>query len=318
MMQPLTMPTRDYGLMKHMKKNISALNDVVRIEYPSFENILHAARMMVRDVKFDICEMPVTTYLCAKAHNKPFTAIPVFVTRKFHHDAIVYNPDSGIREPKDLEGRVVGVNRGYTVTTGVWARGVLRNEYNVDLDKIRWAATGDEHVAEFQLPENADYAFKGREMSDLFERSEIAAAVGAINAASSNVKPLIPNAVEAGFESYRKTGVYPVNHTIVVKNSLLEKYPGLAPDLFDAIKKSKDVYLSGLDGPGEGSGELSEEDALTFALGQGVGGDPFPLGVEPNHKALAALIQMSVDQKIIPRELTIAELFAKGTLELIG
>jgi len=313
-MPTLTMPTRDYGLMMQMKDDVVELNDDIQLEYPEFDNILVAARRMVRELAFDICEMPVTTYLCARAHKKPFTAIPVFITRNFHHAAIFYDTKSGIREPRDLEGRTVGVNRGYTVTTGVWARGVLQNEYGVNLDKVRWAATDDEHVAEFELPTNANYLFRGRKMVDLFESKDIGAAVGAFGAAPAGVEPLIPNAVEAGFASYRKTGIYPVNHTIVVRDDLLEEYPGLAVDLFDALTESKEAYYGSLDR----SGELSEEDALTLQLEAGLAGDPFPYGVEPNRRALDALAQMAVDQHITPHRFEIEELFAEGTLDLKG
>jgi 4,5-dihydroxyphthalate decarboxylase len=126
-MPTLTMPTRDYGLMRHMKSQ-NALNDDIRIEFPAAENILVAARQMVRELAFDICEMPITTYLCAKALGTPFTAVPVFPTRNFHHWAIFCDTRAGIGSPKDLEGKTVAVNRGYTVTTGVWARYVLAEE----------------------------------------------------------------------------------------------------------------------------------------------------------------------------------------------
>src|SRR5262245_15890567 len=82
--------------------------------------IIKAFRRMVRGLEFGICELAMTTYLCAREHGKPFTAIPVFPMRAFHHGAILYNTSSGIRTPKDLEGKRVGVNRGYTVTTGLW------------------------------------------------------------------------------------------------------------------------------------------------------------------------------------------------------
>lgn len=313
-MPTLTMPTRDYGLMMQMKAEVVELNDDIQLEYPEFDNILVAARRMVRELAFDICEMPVTTYLCARAHRKPITAIPVFITRNFHHAAIFYDTKSGIREPQDLEGRTVGVNRGYTVTTGVWARGVLQNEYGVNLDKVRWAATDDEHVAEFELPPNANYLFRGRNMADLFKSGDIDAAVGAFGAAPPGVEPLIPNAVEAGFASYRKTGVYPVNHTIVVRDDLLEEYPGLAVDLFEALTESKEAYYGRLDR----SGVLSDEDALTIQLEAGIAGDPFPYGVEPNRRALDALAQMAVDQHITPNRFEVEELFAEGTLDLVG
>src|SRR5437588_11267859 len=97
--------------------------------------IIKAFRRMVRNLDFDISEMAMTTYLCARAVGKPFTAIPVFPMRAFHHGAIVYNTKSGVQRPKDLEGRKVGVNRGYTVTTGLWARSILQHEHDVDLGK---------------------------------------------------------------------------------------------------------------------------------------------------------------------------------------
>ncbi len=313
-MPTLTMPTRDYGLMLHMKAN-PKLNGDITIDFPSFDNILIAARKMVREAAFDICEMPTTTYICAKAYGKKMTALPVFITRNFHHGAIYYDTASGVKTPKDLEGKTVGVNRGYTVTTGVWARYVLASEYGVDLDKVRWAATDDEHVAEFKLPPCADYEYKGRDMADLFKSGSIVAAVGAIPGAPASVKPLIPNAEQAGFASYRKTGVFPVNHTVVVRDDLLEKYPTLGAELFAALKKSKDAYLSKLD---RKATNLSAEDKLTVELERGVDGDPFPYGVPSNRKALEALAQAAFDQHITPRVYSMEELFAKGTLDLVG
>src|SRR4029453_14994102 len=116
--------------------------------------IIKAFRRMVRGLEFCIFEMGMTTYLCAKAHGKAFTALPVFPMRAFHHGAILVNTNAGIRSPKDLEGKRVGVNRGYTVTTGLWARSVLQHEHGVDLGKITWVLTGDEHVAEYRPPSN--------------------------------------------------------------------------------------------------------------------------------------------------------------------
>src|SRR5687767_2563496 len=110
--------------------------------------IIQAFRRMVRGLEFDIAEMAITTYICARAHGKRFTALPVFVMRAFHHGAILYNTKSGVRGPKDLEGKRVGVNRGYTVTTGLWARSILQHQYDVDLKRITWVLSGDEHVVE--------------------------------------------------------------------------------------------------------------------------------------------------------------------------
>src|SRR5258707_5717510 len=117
--------------------------------------------------------MAVTPCVCARAAGVPSTAIVLFVTRNFHHWAMFYIVRSGIRTPKDLEARKVGVNRGYTVTTGLWARGILQSEYGVDLNKITWIPTDDEHVAEFKGPPNVDYRFRGKPMRELLLAGEI-------------------------------------------------------------------------------------------------------------------------------------------------
>jgi 4,5-dihydroxyphthalate decarboxylase len=119
-------------------------------DFEDLPTIISAFRRMVRGLEFDIAEMAMTTYLCARAHGVPFTAIPVFPMRAFHHGAIVYNTSTGVRTPKDLEGRKVGVNRGYTVTTGLWARSILQHECGVDLSRVTWVLSGDEHVAAYR------------------------------------------------------------------------------------------------------------------------------------------------------------------------
>jgi len=116
------------------------------IDYVDVPVLIQAFRKMVRGLEYDICEMAITTYICAKSYGKRFTAIPVFPARVFHHGAIVYNTKSGIRSPKDLEGKRIGVHRGYTVTTGVWIRGILQHHYGVDLNTITWLLSGDERT----------------------------------------------------------------------------------------------------------------------------------------------------------------------------
>jgi len=312
-MPTLNMSTRDYGLMRQMKTQ-AMLNDQIDLDYLAHDNILVAARNMVRELSYDICEMPFTTYICAREYGKKFTALPLFITRNFHHGAIHYDTNAGINSPKDLEGKTVGVVRGYTVTTGVWARSVLTLDYGVDLSKIHWVCTDDEHVAEFKLPPFADYNSKGRDMGELFAEGKIVAAVGTLPKPVPNVELLIPNADDAGFASYRMTGVYPGNHSIVVRDELLAKYPTLAVDLFNALKISKDAYFVNLDR----SGDLSAEDALTVKLENGLDGDPFPYGLAPNRKGLEALTQTAFDQLITTRKYAVEELFPENTLDLVG
>ena len=118
-------------------KNGSIIPNGIEFDFVEVEPIIAAFRRMVRDTEFDVCEMSPSTYLCAKAHNKPFTAIPVFLHRMFHDNALVYNVKSGIETPKDLEGKKVGV-RAYTVATGIWVRELLQTELGVDINKVNW------------------------------------------------------------------------------------------------------------------------------------------------------------------------------------
>jgi 4,5-dihydroxyphthalate decarboxylase len=258
--------------------------------------IIKAFRRMVRGLEFDVCEMAITTYITAKAHGKRFTAIPVFPMRAFHHGAIVYNTKSGIRGPRDLEGRTVGVNRGYTVTTGVWARAILQHQYGVDLSRITWVLSGDEHVAEWQPPANVVPMEPGRSMEQLVASGEFSAAIG-VQVDSPDVKPLIPDALEAGLEALRTRGVYPINHTIVVKDELLNAHADLAPDLFSAFVEAKRRYMDRLDDP------------LLLRV-KAIIGDPLPYGVEANRPVLDSIVQHAVEQGIIRRPIALEKLFA--------
>src|SRR5882672_75922 len=162
-------------------------------DFVEVDPLIDAFRRMVRGLEFDICEMAITTYICAKAHGKRMTAAPVFLVRAFHHGAILVNTKAGIARPKDLEGKRVGVNRGYTVTTGVWARSILQEEHGVDLGKITWVLSGDEHVAEYRPPSNVVPIEPGKQMGDMLASGELAAAIG-VEVNHPDVQPLIPNA----------------------------------------------------------------------------------------------------------------------------
>src|SRR6185503_8876235 len=216
-------------------------------EFVEVDPLIDAFRRMVRGLEFDICEMAITTYICARAHGKRMTAIPVFLVRAFHHGAILVNTKAGIRSPKDLEGKRVGVNRGYTVTTGVWARSILQEEHGVDLKKITWVLSGDEHVAEYRPPANVVPIEKGKKMADMLTSVELVAAIG-VDIEHPDVKPLIPNALDAGLASLKRNGHYPINHTVVIKDDLLAAHPGLAADAFNAFAQSKRVYIDRLKG----------------------------------------------------------------------
>jgi 4,5-dihydroxyphthalate decarboxylase len=277
-------------------------------------DIITAFRRMVRGLEFDVSEMAMTTYLCARAHGKPFTAIPVFPMRAFHHGAIVYNTNAGIRTPMDLEGRKVGVNRGYTVTTGLWARSILQHEYGVTLSRVTWVLSGDEHVAEYRPPANVVGIAPGQTLESLLLAGEIAAAIG-VQVDSPDVKPLIPHPREAGFEALRRRGHYPINHTVVVRNDRLDADPGLARNLFDAFAEAKRIGLQGLR---EGPVDAASPTDHVFRRVMEITGDPFPYGIAPNRQALEAMVQYSVEQGILSRSVAIEALFPESTRTLTG
>ncbi len=284
-------------------------------DFEEVNPLIDAFRRMVRGLEFDVCEMALTTYVCARAYGKRMTALPVFLVRAFHHGAIVVNAKAGIRSPRDLEGRKVGVNRGYTVTTGLWARSVLQHQYGVDLKKITWVLSGDEHVAEYRPPSNVVPIEKGKKMADMLASGELVAAIG-VEAGHPDVKPLIPNAKEAGFDALRSRGHYPINHIVVIKDELLAAHPELGPGVFEAFAEAKRLYVERLK-----AGRIDKPTAVDEVhrrVMEITGKDPLPYGIAPNRQALEEALQSAREQEIITRPVTVEELFARSTHGLVA
>jgi 4,5-dihydroxyphthalate decarboxylase len=238
----------------------------------------------------------------------------VFIVRAFHHGAILVNSKAGIGKPKDLEGRKVGVNRGYTVTTGVWARGILQDEHGVDLGKITWVLSGDEHVAEYKPPANVVPIEPGKKMNDMLAAGELAAAIG-VEIDHPDVKPLIPNALEAGLAALRRNGHYPINHTVVIKDELIARHPELAADVFNAFAEAKRLYVERLK-----AGKIDKPTGVdkVHQRVMEITGDPLPYGIAPNRKVIEALIGHALTQGIISKPATADELFVPSTRGLVG
>ena len=286
-----------------------------QFDFVEVDPLIDAFRRMVRGLEFDVCEMALTTYITAREHGKKMTALPIFLVRAFHHGAILHNVNSGIRTPRELEGKRVGVNRGYTVTTGVWARSVLEKEYGVDLRKVTWVLSGDEHVAEFRPPANVVPVEKGRKMAELIASGELPAAIN-VETDSPDVKPLIPNAKDAGFAALKARGHYPINHTVVVRDELLDAHPNLAREVFEAFAESKRLYVEKLR-----AGRIEKPtaaDEVHRRVMEITGRDPLPYGIEPNRATLEELISSAVEQGILSRAPKIEDLFARGTRDLVG
>src|SRR3954449_1540150 len=224
--------------------------------------IIAAFRRMVRDVEFDVCEMAPTTYLIARARGAPYIALPIFVMRRFHHGGFVVRPDSGIKVPKDLEGKRVGV-RAYSVTTGVWTHGIFTNEYGMDSSKVTWVVDDEEHVTTLKLPPNVVHAPDGKSLASMMAAGELQAGftgpagigragppTGAweqrAQASTVTYPELIANAPDVEAQWFRRTGIYPIHGLIVIKTGVLAQHPFVAKALFDAFLKAKDAYVARL------------------------------------------------------------------------
>jgi len=268
--------------------------DGFELQFEEVSPITKAFRIMCRELAYDVCEMAATTYFVAREHGKPFTALPVFLTRGFHHGAVLAREPA---DPRSLEGRRVGVNRGYTVTTGVWARGILATRHGVNLDSITWVRSDVEHVAEYEPPGNVVDLEPGRDLGEAVLAGELAAAVGDVKTAG--LVPLLADANEAAEREARDRRAWPVNHLVVVKDELLAAQPEVARALFDAFERAKDLYVQ--------SGKLEPLYARAAEL---VGGDPLPYGVEPNRAVLDELLDHAAAQRILARRPSVDELFA--------
>ena len=276
-----------------------------------------AFRRMVRDVEFDVCELAPTTYIIARAYGAPFVALPIFVLRRFHHAGLLVRPDSGITTPKDLEGKTVGV-RAYSVTTGVWTRQVLIDEFGVDNSKINWVVDDEEHVQALKLPANVPHTPQGVSLADMMASGALQAGfaanagIGRTGAPTGGWKEveadypdLFPNAAELEADYYERTGIYPMHGTIVVKDAILAEHPWVARSLYDAFAKAKTDWLAKLDA-GEAT---SASDKKYLALRQIVGHDPLPYGIAANLKTIEALESTAFKQGLTPRRMSIEELF---------
>lgn len=278
-----------------------------------------AFRRMVRDVEFDVCEIAPTTYIIARAYGAPFVALPIFVVRRFHHGGLLVRPDAGIRTPKDLEGKKVGV-RAYSVTTGVWTRQVLMDEFGLDNDKVTWVVDDEEHVTQLKLPANVIHAT--RPLADMMADGELVAGfdgaagigrtgnpTGGWQEVEANYPDLLPDAATLEAEYYARTGVYPMHGTIVVKDAVLASHPWVAKSLYDAFERAKLDYLAKLDAVEAGQQLASATDQKYIDLRQIVGRDPLPYGIEANRKTIEALEQTAYKQGLTPRRMTMSELF---------
>jgi len=309
----------DYPYTTELKSGAIPIEGV-DVEFVNVVPQIAAFRRMVRNVEFDVCELAPTTYIIARSFDAPFVALPIFIMRRFHHGGLLVRPDAGIHEPKDLEGKNVGV-RAYSVTTGVWTRGILIDEYGVDNSKITWIVDDEEHVTQMKLPENVRHAPEGRSLAQMMRGGELHAGFAANAGIGREGKPtdgwdkaketnptypdLFPNAAELEREYFNRTGIYPIHGTIVVKESVLKEHPFVARALFDAFEEAKRRWLQKVEA-GEAN---SPADRKTADLRSIVGADPLPNGMEWNLPTIEALENYAWKQRLITRRMPVGEIF---------
>ena len=284
--------------------------------------IIGAFRRMVRDVEFDICEMAPTTYMIARALGAPFIALPIFLMRRFHHGGFVVRPDAGIKVPKDLEGKKVGV-RAYSVTTGVWTRGIFINEYDLDSSKVTWVVDDEEHVTALKLPPNVVHAPEDKSLQSMMKAGEIQAGfsgpagvgrsgppisgwdkAAAATAAADTYPELIADVEQVEADWYRKSGIYPIHGLIVVKDKVIARYPWLSRSLMDTFVAAKKPYLEELKA---GKGDSPEDKRYRKFLS--LMSDPLPYGMAANRPSIEALVTYSLQQKLIPSRPELSRVF---------
>ncbi len=284
--------------------------------------IIQAFRRMVRDVEFDICEMAPTTYMIARARGAPYIALPLFVMRRFHHGGFVTRPEANIKVPKDLEGKKVGV-RAYSVTTGVWTRGIFTNEYDMDSSKVTWVVDDEEHVSTLKLPPNVEHCAAGSSLAAMMAAGELQAGftgpagIGRAGPPTGNweqggqtqaqVYPeLIPDVEKVEHDWYRRTGIYPIHGTIVVKDEALAKHPWLAKSLMEAFTKAKAPYIAELK-----AGKRDTADDKKYGGFLPLMEDPLPYGTKANAASIEALITYALQQELIPKRPKLSDVFVE-------
>jgi 4,5-dihydroxyphthalate decarboxylase len=312
-----------YGHTKAIKSGAVAIAGV-EPELVEVAPIIGAFRRMVRDLEFDVCEMAPTTYMIARALGAPFIALPIFLMRRFHHGGFVVRPDSGIKEPKDLEGNKVGV-RAYSVTTGVWTRGIFVNEYGLDSSKVTWVVDDEEHVSTLKLPPNVVHAPAGKSLQSMMKTGEIQAGftgpagVGRAGppisgwdkaseaaAAADTYPELIANVERVEADWFRRSGIYPIHGLIVVKDEHIKRHPWLARSLVDAFVVAKRPYLAELE---RGHGDSPEDKRYRSFLS--LMSDPLPYGMAANRASIEALVTYSLQQKLIPSRPQLDQVFVE-------
>src|SRR3954467_4822204 len=215
-------------------KNGSIKSDLVTLDFADYSPPHAGFKPMVREQAFDVSEMAIVTYLMAKSFGKPMVLLPTVVMARFQHGFALYNAKSGTLTPADLNGRRLGI-RSFTTTTGAWLRGILANDYGVDLDSIRWVTFEDAHVAEFR--DTTERAPAGKAIVQMLIDGELDAVLGE-KVDHADLKPLFADVAAEEKAWFAKQGVMPINHMVVVSQKLSDPDPDAVREVHRMIAAS--------------------------------------------------------------------------------
>ena len=280
----------DYPLTRALKQG-ELRSPAVEFSFADVRIPSTAFKRVVRDLEFDVAELAIVTFLMAKAHGKPLVLLPAVLFGRFQHPLIMYNAERGLLAPADLAGRRVGI-RSTSVTTAIWIKGILADDYGVDLERVKWVTFEDAHVAEYRDPPSVERAAPGKEIVKMLIDGEIdAAVVGDMVPQDARLKTLIPDPAAAADAWYRRTGALQINHMVVAKAALSSSDPQAVREVYRLLVESK----------------------RAAGLPAGPGVDPSPMGMEANRRNLEVAVEQVWRRGLIPRRFGVDELFDDTT-----
>ena len=282
---------------------------------------------MVRHQEFDVSELSLASYITNRAQGREdFIAIPVFPSRMFRHSALYVNSSAGIQRPEDLKGRRVGVGE-YQMTASVWVKGILSDDHGVRVSDVHWYTGGQEQPGReeripLQLPPeiHLEPIPSDRTLSSMLEEGELDAVIAARTPSpflrrSPQVKRLFENPMEVEKEYFRRTGIFPIMHTVAIRQALYDAHPWLARSLFKAFNEAQELSWAGVYGAPAVRYKLAwlqlyleEERAL-------LGAQAWANGADPNRKTVELLSRYAVEQGMIEEAPPFETLFAPNTLD---
>jgi 4,5-dihydroxyphthalate decarboxylase len=269
-------------------------SDILEFDFADVKVSNTAFKPLVRDAKFDLAEVAIVTFLQAYIYGKPYVLIPATVVGRGQLHTIAYNPERGALKPSDLNGKTLGV-RAYTQTTGVWVRGILAEDYGVDLDSVKWITFEEGHVAEYDDPPNVRRAPEGKQLVQMLLDGELDAAIVGDKLPDPRLKPLIPDAETANAKWSETHGGVPINHMLVIREGLAKARPDVVREVYRLFREAKEAALA-----------HSGVPAL----------DPWRFGIEANRRSLEIVIDFAFRQGLIPRRIEVDELFSDTTRAL--